>query len=64
MEDSSKKTAFFGWRMVAIALFADFCVVGFASHLGVLSFSNVSLLAAFPEARRKPVGRLLEFKPE
>ena len=30
MEDSSKKTAFFGWRMVAIALFADFCVVGFA----------------------------------
>ena len=30
MEDSSKKTAFFGWRMVTIALFADFCVVGFA----------------------------------
>ena len=30
MEDSSKKNAFFGWRMVGIALFADFCVVGFA----------------------------------
>ena len=30
MEDSSKKTAFFGWRMVTIAMFADFCVVGFA----------------------------------
>ena len=30
MEDLSKKTPFFGWRMVAIALFADFCVVGFA----------------------------------
>ena len=30
MEDSSKNNPFFGWRMVAIALFADFCVVGFA----------------------------------
>ncbi len=30
MEDSSKKNPFFGWRMVTIALFADFCVVGFA----------------------------------
>ena len=30
MEDSSKKTAFFGLRMVTIAMFADFCVVGFA----------------------------------
>ena len=30
VEDSSKKTVFFGWRMVTIALFADFCVVGFA----------------------------------
>jgi len=30
MEDTSKKTPFFGWQMVAIALFADFCVVGFA----------------------------------
>lgn len=30
MEDTSKKSPFFGWRMVAIALFADFCVVGFA----------------------------------
>ena len=30
MEDSSKKNPFLGWRMVGIALFADFCVVGFA----------------------------------
>ena len=30
MEDSSKDNPFFGWRMVGIALFADFCVVGFA----------------------------------
>ena len=30
MEGSSKKTSFFGWRMVTIAMFADFCVVGFA----------------------------------
>ena len=30
MEDSSKNNPFFGWRMVGIALFADFCVVGFA----------------------------------
>ena len=30
MEDSSKNNPFLGWRMVAIALFADFCVVGFA----------------------------------
>ena len=30
MEDSSIKNPFFGWRMVTIALFADFCVVGFA----------------------------------
>ena len=30
IEDKPKKTSFLGWRMVGIALFADFCVVGFA----------------------------------
>ena len=30
MEDSSKNNPFLGWRLVASALFADFCVVGFA----------------------------------
>ena len=41
MEDTPRKP-FFGWRMVSIALFADFCVVGFAFQ----SYPVVQLILA------------------